>query len=164
MNVIKEARKQLAEITPLKSDCGRVCGARCCVSLEGEETGMLLFPGEEDYYEGKEGWIIIPAGRELLLICSGKCDRADRPLACRMFPLLPVPTEDGIAVRTDERSRGICPLARQGKRGMDPAFTEAVLEAGKMLIRDPRQAAFLRRLKAEQEELKELRRKFAGSG
>ena len=41
------ARKILEEVTPLKADCGRVCGAACCASLEGEETGMLLFPGEE---------------------------------------------------------------------------------------------------------------------
>lgn len=163
MNVLEEARERLAEVTPLKSDCGRVCGARCCASLEGEETGMLLFPGEEDLYEEKEGWKIVPAGRELLLICPGKCGRAERPLACRMFPLLPVPAEDRITVRTDERSRGICPLARQGKRGMDPAFTEAVLEAGRTLMKDPQQAAFLLRLGEEQEELKELRRKLRGA-
>ena len=38
---LKQARELLAGITPLKTDCGRVCGARCCRSLEGEETGML---------------------------------------------------------------------------------------------------------------------------
>ncbi len=67
---LKRARELLAEVTPLKSDCGRVCGARCCASLEGEETGMLLFPGEEDFYEELDGWRILPAGKELLLICS----------------------------------------------------------------------------------------------
>ncbi len=49
---LEKAREILAEVTPLKTDCGKVCGARCCRSLEGEETGMLLFPGEEAYYAG----------------------------------------------------------------------------------------------------------------
>ena len=125
-----KARALLVEVTPLKRDCGRICGARCCASLEGEETGMLLFPGEEDLYEDMEGWRIVPAGKELLLICPGECNRKDRPLACRMFPLLPITKDDDVDVRTDERSRAVCPLARQGRRGMDPAFVEAVREAG----------------------------------
>ena len=45
------ARKRLEEVTPLKSDCGRVCGAACCRPVQGEETGMLLFPGEEAFYK-----------------------------------------------------------------------------------------------------------------
>ena len=160
MSILEEARALLSQLTPLKSDCGRVCGARCCQSLEGEETGMLLFPEEEDFYEDKDGWRIVPAGRELLLICPGECDRGDRPLACRMFPLIPIPTEEGIAVRTDERSRAVCPLARQGKKGMDPAFVDAVRRAGEILLQDDQQKAFLLRLAEEQQELKELRRKL----
>ena len=158
---IRKAREILAEITPLRTDCGRVCGARCCDSLEGEETGMLLFPQEEDFYEDLEGWQILPAGQDLLLICPGRCDRRDRPLACRMFPLLPVPEEGKIRVRTDERARGICPLARQGRRGMDPAFVEAVRTAGEVLAEDPAQRSFLLRLKVEQEDLKALRKELS---
>lgn len=162
MEVLRQAREILADVTPLKRDCGRICGARCCASLEGEETGMLLFPGEEDFYENLEGWKIIPAGRELLLVCPGECDRRDRPLACRVFPLLPVPAGNGISVRTDERSRAVCPLARQGKAGMDPAFTEAVERAGELLIREESQKAFLGRLAEEQKDLKALRKKLLG--
>ena len=163
MTAIETARALLETLTPLKTDCGRLCGARCCASLEGEETGMLLFPGEEDLYEDRAGWRMVPAGKELLLICPGTCDRKDRPLACRMFPLMPVIRPDETtAVRTDERARGICPLARQGKRAMDPDFTEAVREAGDMLAREPEQRDFLRRLAEEQEELKELRGKLGG--
>ena len=161
-DALREARDMLAEVTPLKSDCGRVCGARCCGSMEGEETGMLLFPGEEDFYEDMEGWRMLPAGEEILLICPGECDRNDRPLACRIFPLLPIPTEDGVSVRTDERARGLCPLTRQGKAGMDPAFVEAVARAGEILLRDPDHRAFLTRLADEQEELKALRRQLKG--
>ena len=158
MDAVKKARALLEEVTPLKSDCGRVCGARCCASLEGEETGMLLFPGEEDLYEDAEGWKLLPAGQEMLLICPGTCRRQERPLACRMFPLLPLPGEEGaVTGRVDERSRGVCPLAKHGKRGMDPAFTEAVRAAGEALLADADQRAFLERLRAEQEELKQLR-------
>ena len=56
--VLQAAREKLKSVTPLKKDCGRVCGAACCRSPEGEETGMLLFPGEEELYAGKDGWII----------------------------------------------------------------------------------------------------------
>ena len=48
--VLRTAREKLKDVTPLKRDCGRVCGAACCRSPEGEETGMLLFPGEEEYF------------------------------------------------------------------------------------------------------------------
>ena len=163
MDAVHEAREILRDLTPLKTDCGRVCGARCCRSLEGEETGMLLFPGEEDDYENLEGWRILPAGREMLVICPGACDRDQRPLACRLFPLLPLPASGGgVTVRTDERARAICPLARQGKRGMDSAFTEAVARAGDILLGDPVQSAFLHRLSAGQEDLKQLRKALTG--
>ncbi len=42
------ARKLLEEITPLQTDCGLVCGGACCQTHPGEETGMLLFPGEAE--------------------------------------------------------------------------------------------------------------------
>ena len=44
----REARALLENLTPLRTDCGKVCGSACCKSLDAEETGMLLFPGEED--------------------------------------------------------------------------------------------------------------------
>ena len=161
MKLLKTAREKLEALTPLKTDCGRLCGARCCASLEGEETGMLLFPGEEDFHEDMNGWRIVPAGKDMLLICPGSCEREERPLACRIFPLIPVLREDGsIAVRTDERARAVCPLTRQGKQGMDPAFVEAVRQIGEMLAGDPEQRAFLQRLTEEQSELKELRKKL----
>ena len=162
--ILERARELLAEVTPLKGDCGRFCGARCCSSLEGEETGMLLFPGEEDFYEDLDGWRILPAGKELLLICRGTCARKDRPLACRLFPLLPVPGEKKTAVRTDERARAVCPLARGGKRSMDPVFVDAVRRCGELLAEDAEQKAFLLRLAEEQEELKALRRKLMPGG
>ena len=160
MDTLTEAREILAEITPLKRDCGRVYGRWCCSSPEGEDRGMLLFPGEEDLYADLEGWRILPAGRELLVICPGTCRREERPLSCRIFPLLPLPGETGIRVATDERARAVCPLARQGKRCMDPTFAEAVGRAGEILMREPAQRAFLERLAEEQEELQAFRRRL----
>ena len=62
----------------------------------------------------------------------------------------------------DQRAKAVCPLLRQGIRGMDPAFTEAVREAGKLLAEDPEQRKFLERLTEEQDELKALRAKLGG--
>ena len=158
---ISAAREKLNQLTPLKKDCGRICGARCCRPLEGEETGMLLFPGEAEAYAGKPGWQVRKTARGDLVICPGTCDRDERPLSCRLFPLLPLIADGGgIRVVTDLRAKAVCPLARQGKSAMDPAFTEAVREAGEILARSEEQAVFLDMLEEEQAELKEMRDRF----
>ena len=155
---VSAAREKLKNVTPLKRDCGRVCGARCCRPLEGEETGMLLFPGEAEAYAGKAGFEVRKTARGDLLICSGTCDREDRPLSCRLFPLLPVIGDDGkVRAVTDLRAKAVCPLARQGKSAVDPDFAEAVREAGEILAAEDEQAVFLDMLEEEQSELKELR-------
>lgn len=157
------AREKLKDLTPLKKDCGKICGARCCLSLEGEETGMLLFPGETEAYAEKEGWKLLDTPRGPVAVCPGRCAREERPLACRLFPLLPLIRESGeVRAVTDQRARAVCPLARQGRSAMDPAFVEAVREAGEALAKDPEQAAFLRELAIEQEELKQLRKRLGG--
>ena len=158
---VSAAREKLKNVTPLKRDCGRVCGARCCRPLEGEETGMLLFPGEAEAYAGKAGFEVRKTARGDLLICSGTCDREDRPLSCRLFPLLPVIGDDGkVRAVTDLRAKAVCPLARQGKSAMDPAFADAVCEAGEILAAEDEQAVFLDMLEEEQSELKELRNRL----
>jgi len=159
---VSAAREKLKNVTPLKRDCGRVCGACCCRPLEGEETGMLLFPGEAEAYAGKAGFEVRKTARGELLICSGTCSRDDRPLSCRLFPLLPVIGDDGkIRVVTDLRAKAVCPLARQGKSAMDPAFADAVREAGEILAAEDGQAVFLDMLEEEQKELKSLKDEFA---
>ena len=158
---VSAAREKLKNVTPLKKDCGRVCGARCCRPLEGEETGMLLFPGEAEAYADREGWTVRRASQGDMVVCPGTCDREERPLSCRLFPLLPLIGNDGeIRVVTDLRARAVCPLARQGKSALDPAFIEAVREAGELLAQSEEQAMFLDVLEEEQEELRELRKKF----
>lgn len=90
-NAVLRARKLLGDLTPLKTDCGRLCGGACCQG--DEQTGMLLFPGEERSFENCDFGHVIPAnfslaGRDVqLFVCSGHCSRESRPLACRLFPL-----------------------------------------------------------------------------
>ena len=123
---------------------------------------MLLFPGEEEGYAGKPGWKLRKTEAGMLAVCSGVCDRSERPLACRIFPLLPVIRDGAVRVAADERARAVCPLLRQGLRGMDPAFRDAVREAGRLLAEDPEQQAFLEMLTEEQDGLKALREKLGG--
>ena len=158
---VSSAREKLNNITPLKKDCGRICGARCCRSLDGEETGMLLFPGEADAYSDRAGWEIRKTAKGEMVLCPGTCSREERPLSCRLFPLLPLIGDDG-EIRTvlDRRAAPVCPLVRQGKEALDPAFIEAVREAGEILVQQEEQALFLEMLEEEQEELRELRKKF----
>jgi hypothetical protein len=123
---------------------------------------MLLFPGEDALYRDREGWTIrqTPAGP--MVICPGTCSREDRPLACRLFPLLPVIRDGTVKAAVDQRAYAVCPLARQGIRALDPEFAEAVREAGRMLAEDGEQYRFLEVLTEEQDELKQLRNRLGG--
>ena len=84
------------------------------------------------------------------------------PAAPPWPPLLPVLRDDGVKAAADQRARAVCPLLRQGIRGMNPEFTDAVREAGRILAEDPEQREFLEMLTAEQDELKALREKLGG--
>ncbi len=157
---ILQCRVLLAETTPLNSDCGALCGAACCRSLEGEETGMLLFPGEAALYADKPAFRLLETGRGTLLICPGVCDREDRPLACRLFPLLPLLRGEGIRVAVDARARAVCPLRRTD--ACSEAFVEAVRQAGGLLAADPEQRGFLTQLTREHDDLRAIRRQLKG--
>lgn len=157
------AARALLEIpTPLQTDCGMVCGGACCHTHPGEETGMLLFPGEEAAYRGVAGFTLRPSPRGTILVCSGHCDRANRPLACRMFPLLMLLREDGVKVATDAAALSVCPLARQGKSALSQDFVAAVRQAAAILAQDSEQAAHLKRLTDMQDEWKALQARYRG--
>lgn len=157
---IARARALFDDLTPLATDCGMACGGACCRPMEGENTGMLLFPGEEAYYEGRPGYTMTATPQGTLLTCSGRCERADRPLSCRLMPLIPLIRLDGVKVATDARAKAVCPLARQGKDALLPEFVAAVRQAGRILAENEEQRTFLLHLTREQDELKALRKQF----
>lgn len=152
-SAILRARALLASVTPLKNDCGRLCGGACCQGDEG--TGMLLFPGEAALYEGCGFGRILTTDfalggeKALLFVCRGACPREMRPLSCRLFPLFLRLSEDGSSrVRLDPRARALCPLCGYGISALDPAFLRAAREAYDVLLEDDACAAYLRDLHA----------------
>ncbi len=161
-STLSQCRALLETLTPLSSDCGLLCHGQCCRSREGEETGMLLFPGEEAYYTNSAQGRMQSTPLGLLYICRGTCDRASRPLSCRLFPLLPVLRGDEIKVAMDARARGACPLCRAGVRGLQEAFVEAVRQCGQLLAADEKQRPFLEALTRQQDEWTALRRQLKG--
>ena len=160
--ILQACRALIGSATPLQDDCGRLCGCACCQSLPGDETGMLLFPGEEEFYRNLPGWQVKPCETGLMVICPGACRRDERPLACMLFPLLPLLREDGIKVAMDARSRAVCPLARWGVSGLRQDFAASVRACGELLSRDATQRAFLLRLTEQHDELKALQSTFGG--
>ncbi len=155
-NPLARAYALLEELTPLTTDCGAVCGGRCCQESADSE-GMLLFPGEETLLAG-DGYTIRPADGGYLLTCGGTCDRSRRPLACRIFPLFPYVEENGrVRAVYDPRGYRMCPLVRECAHvPLDREFVRAVRRAGRMLMEDPACAAFLRQNSQEITELNRL--------
>ena len=147
LTALMTARQILESVTPLKTDCGRICGGLCCRPDEKGNGGMLLFPEEEKLYTGLDGFEIRTDSSLIsgvrLLVCSGRCDRSLRPLACRFFPLRPSLKH---TVCIDRRSLSLCPLAEHGLSGLDPVFVEAAAKAARILMESPPQRDFIRTL------------------
>lgn len=107
--------------TPIKADCGQLCGSLCC---QGDDCGMYLFPGEIEVYKLlSPKWVRIEKSdfyykfgdkryNVPLLLCDGDCDRFERPLACRIFPLTPYIKDDKLEIIIDPRAKSICPMAK----------------------------------------------------
>lgn len=132
--LIQKAYSIIGNLTPLKSDCGRLCNAICCKG--DDDTGMLLFPGEEELYASRNDFTVTQTDYGMpLLLCNGSCNREVRPLACRIFPLAIVNKNGIMKIIVDPRSRVMCPLYRQAANGrLDAQFVNAVKQAGKVLF------------------------------
>lgn len=141
-------------ITPLPADCGGLCDKACC---RGDDGGMYLFPGEERVYRLlKPDWIRIENsdftykfnGEEKtvkIAFCNGECDRYQRPLACRIFPLTPYFKDDTLTVITDPRSKSVCPLGKAlGISDYDRRFVRNVKNSFVLLSKNAEFRAFLR--------------------
>ncbi len=139
---LQRAYDLLSDITPLRDDCGLLCNGKCCKG--SSEDGMLLFPGEEKYFENDPSFVIKMSEHGKTLICNGVCDRKKRPIACRIFPLFAYVTKDEngykINVLKDIRALQYCPL--DGK-DLQPGFYRAVRLATRNLLRDEQSAQFL---------------------
>ena len=125
-----EANKIIGNKTPLKKDCGQVCGGKCCKG--DSDTGMLLFPFEETTFTVKEKDDV------RLCVCEGQCDRHERPLSCRIFPFFPYVTPEGrIKVIPDIRGVNVCPLVSNfSDVKFDRGFLYRVKKVGRLLYAD----------------------------
>ena len=142
------------EITPLKVDCGQLCNGACC---KGDDCGMYLFPHEEKVYEFlKPDWVKIEKsdftyiynGKTYnvpLALCSGTCDRYQRPLACRIFPLTPYLDDNGnVDIMVDPRAKSVCPLSKALRVDeYDRAFVKNILKAFRLLCKNKEVYAFM---------------------
>lgn len=133
----KKARKIIGNKTPLRKDCGLLCGNVCCKG--DEKTGMLLFPNERTSLKVTE------KDGVRLAVCDGKCERQERPLSCMIFPFFPYLTEDGrVRVIPDIRGYNVCPLVSERENvRFDRIFLRRVKQVGRLLREDGECRAFL---------------------
>ncbi len=145
---ISRAYDILNDVTPLAFDCGLLCRSKCCTG--SMKDGMLLFPGEEKRFANLDGFVINDSPYGKTLICNGACNRNERPLACRIFPLFPYVTNGTngfrISVLNDVRALDYCPLYDME---ILPRFEKKIRLATRNLLRDEECAAFLLRLTSE---------------
>ncbi|MEE0867141.1 MAG: hypothetical protein UIL37_02420 [Clostridia bacterium] len=128
----------IGTLTPLKADCGGLCGGACC-AVTDEITGMYLFPYENEIYSPMPSWGKIydtdfKYGEKKyvdLFTCDGVCERTLRPLSCRIFPLVPYARPgERLSIIMDPRGKGLCPLASAADiSDLDKDFVKAVRRA-----------------------------------
>lgn len=144
--LIKSAYDMLSDVTPLKSDCGNLCDAACCIS----DGYMLLFPGEKELLKKQDYTFGVTElegfGKADTALCKGTCNRDFRPLSCRIFPLIPKFADDEISLRLDPRGRSVCPLCNKSILSLDKEFLNAVKKTLIMLSQDDRISRYLKAL------------------
>ena len=128
--------------TPLTVDCGKLCDGACCKSDENEETGMYLFPGEEVLFYNNPDFKIIDSEFfysekcAKILICSGSCKREQRPLSCRIFPIIPYIKNNDFELIFDPRAKSVCPLlSLPDFSGLDADFIKKTKKVVRLLIK-----------------------------
>ena len=143
------------DITPVPADCGGLCNKACC---RGDDSGMYLFPGEEDVYKLlNPDWMRIEKSdftytfkdkekKVPIIFCNGLCDRFQRPLACRIFPLTPYLDENGLLkIINDPRAKSLCPLAKAlNIEDYDPLFVKNVKRTFNLLSKNKEVYEFLK--------------------
>ncbi|MCG8401167.1 MAG: hypothetical protein MJA84_06175 [Firmicutes bacterium] len=141
-----------ANPTPIRKNCGELCGRACCRPAPRGELGIYLFPGEETMFSRRENWLTweehdpvehgfpVSWNEPVYFVrCSGSCPREMRPLACRFFPLAPHLNRDG-SLRLIYETLDLpyrCPLITSGTP-LEPRFINMVETAWEILLRDRR--------------------------
>ena len=132
--------------TPIPADCGRLCSSKCCQG--GEEDGMILFPFEELALARADFLTItkqrMGTQRVAFAVCPGHCDRALRPLSCRLYPFAPMLEKGRVRIVPDPRAAYFCPLLqKEAGPYLDKAFPSAAARAVESLRALPGFDAFL---------------------
>lgn len=156
-DVIADCRSLFNGVTPLDFDCGKLCGGKCCRG--DEDTGMLIFPGEEKLLEGE---FEIRRGSFSIAVCSGTCRRSKRPLACMIYPLFPLAVKDengGITVKVVRDIRAHCPINDSGTE-VKKRFARAVKRTGEYLLLNDETKKFLLEISNELTEIENLYKKW----
>ena len=138
------------DVTPLMVDCGKLCDAACCKG--DDETGMYLFPFEHVMFDDCPGNFKIEksefeyGGKNVdILLCEPFCKRETRPLACRIFPLVPYVDENGnFNIVMDRRGKYMCPLAAaMTKDDLDEEFVRRVTYISQIMMKIPQLKEFI---------------------
>ncbi len=135
-------------LTPVPFDCGTMCGKLCCQG--DDESGMYLFPGEEILFKNNPNFSVLPTelvsgGKTVnLAVCHGPCKREERPLSCRIFPLVPFYRKGSTLRIVHDPRANICPLTHPEAAGcIDRQFIKEVYYAFSVLKMIPQVADFL---------------------
>ena len=157
---VKKVNKILNNVTPLRYDCGTLCDCECC---KGDvDTGMILFPGEENQFKNNKDFIVKETSDgKHVLICKGSCDRNLRPISCRIFPLFPMLIDGKIYVIDDPRANGICPLVYDRIK-LRKSFVKKVGRVGRLLAENEETCKVLEKLSDEISDIFTLRKAIFG--
>ena len=126
----------LDEVTPLSKDCGVLCDKACCKE-EDEPAGMFVFPFEEELLEKVDFGYLEESNSQYgedktakIFYCTKPCNRSERPLSCRIFPLTPYRKNGRIKLIMNPAAKKMCPLARSLQPSqLEEAFEENVMRA-----------------------------------
>ena len=144
ISCIKKAYELMGENTPLSYDCGKICKGKCCKG--DSDDGMLLFPGEEVFFENNDSFTVYYDERyeNLAVRCNGTCNRDERPLSCRIFPYFIYYDKNSEKVSTapDIRALDFCPLLTE-KYAFDKKFLRSLRITAKRLMQNEEMKGFL---------------------
>lgn len=154
LDVYRKIYELTGEVSPVKTDCGRMCASVCCreeVFEGGDGSCIYLLPGEEKVFgESPRGLKIVredsrehglPASwgdTVMVAKCDGpeNCERLYRPIQCRTYPLAPHINKKGELelIYSDIRTPYTCPLIYE-KKELSDDFINNTYKAWQMLIK-----------------------------